>query len=352
MILILIMASFSMGRIRNIMINYVFKRFISLIPILLGVAIIAFLLIHFIPGDPAQTMLGERATPEQVEALRESMGLNDPLHVQFGRFFYKLVHGDMGRSIMTNDFVFSEIRARFPATLELSIFAILFAIIIGIPAGIFAATKQNSWFDNFTMMGALFGVSMPVFWLGLMLIWLFAVELGWFPPSSRIGVGVSLNTITNLLVLDSILQMNWKALVDALHHLVLPAIALGTIPMAIIARMTRSSMLEVLKQDYIRTAYSKGLKKRAVVFRHALKNALVPIITVIGLQFGVLLAGAILTETIFSWPGLGRYLYIGINARDFPVVQGSILFIAFCFVLVNLLVDLSYVIIDPRIQYN
>ena len=334
------------------MLNYTFKRIISLIPIILGVAVIVFLLIHFIPGDPAQTMLGERATPEQVAALRESMGLNDPLHIQFWRFFSKLLHGDMGRSIMTNEFVINEIMLRFPATLELSIFAIIFAVLIGITAGIFAATKQNSWFDNFTMMGALFGVSMPVFWLGLMLIWLFAVRLGWFPPSSRLGIASNIDTITNLLVLDSILQLNWKVLLNALHHLVLPAFALGTIPMAIIARMTRSSMLEVLKQDYIRTAYAKGLNKRVVVYKHALKNALVPIITVIGLQFGVLLAGAILTETIFSWPGLGRYLYIGIKARDYPVVQGSILFIAICFVLVNLLVDLSYATIDPRIQYN
>lgn len=223
---------------------------------------------------------------------------------------------------------------------------------VGIPAGIFAATKQNSWFDNFTMIGALFGVSMPVFWLGLMLIWLFAVILGWFPPSSRFGIGIDLDTITNLLVLDSILQLNWRALLNSLHHLVLPALALGTIPMAIIARMTRSSMLEVLKQDYIRTAYAKGLSKKVVVYKHALKNALVPIITVVGLQFGVLLAGAILTETIFSWPGLGRYLYLGINARDFPVVQGSILLIAITFVLVNLIVDLSYALVDPRIQYN
>ncbi len=334
------------------MTSYIIKRLIALIPVIVGVAVVVFLIVHLIPGDPAQTMLGERATVEALEQLRESMGLNDPLYVQFYRFAKGLLSGDLGRSIMSNNPVWNEISVRFPATLELSIFAMIFAVVVGIPAGIFAATHQNSIFDNLSMLVALIGVSMPIFWLGLMLIWLFGVILGWLPPSSRLSVGVELNFITNIYTLDSILTLNWVALKDTLRHLILPALALGTIPMAMIARMTRSSMLEVLKQDYIRTAYSKGLQDRVVVYKHALKNAFIPIITVIGLQFGVLLGGAVLTETIFSWPGLGKYLVDAIYARDFPVVQGGILFFATTFVFVNLLVDISYAAIDPRIEYS
>lgn len=334
------------------MINYIIKRLLALIPILIGVAVIVFLIVHLIPGDPAQTMLGERATDQALERLREQMGLNDPLPIQFGRYVKDLLRGDLGRSIMSNNPVSHELSQRFPATLELSFFAILFAVFVGVPAGIFAAINQNSWFDNFSMLIALMGVSMPIFWLGLMFIWLFAVELGWFPPSSRIGVGLDFTPITNLYVIDSILQFNFSAFKDVLHHLVLPAIALGTIPMAIIARMTRSSMLEVLRRDFIRTAYAKGLKRKVVIFKHTLKNAMVPIITVVGLQFGVLLGGAVMTETIFSWPGLGKYLVDAIYARDFPIVQGGILFFAGVFVIVNLLVDLSYALFDPRIKYE
>ncbi|RCW51406.1 MULTISPECIES: ABC transporter permease [unclassified Halanaerobium] len=334
------------------MLNYIIKRLLALIPILIGVAVIVFLIVHLIPGDPAQTMLGERATDAQLERLRESMGLNDPLYIQFWRYVKDLLHGDLGRSIMSNNPVISELKIRFPATLELSFFAMIFSVFVGVPAGIFAAINQNSWFDNLSMMVALIGVSMPIFWLGLMFIWLFAVELGWFPPSSRISVETVLNPVTNLYVVDSILNGNFTALIDVLHHLFLPAVALGTIPMAIIARMTRSSMLEVLRQDFIRTAYAKGLKRKAVIFKHALKNALVPIITVVGLQFGVLLGGAVMTETIFSWPGLGKYLVDAIYARDFPIVQGGILFFAGVFVFVNLIVDLSYATVDPRIQYE
>jgi peptide/nickel transport system permease protein len=334
------------------MINYIIKRLLALIPILIGVAVIVFLIVHLIPGDPAQTMLGERATDEALQRLREQMGLNDPLPVQFWRYVKDLLRGDLGRSIMSNNPVSLELSQRFPATLELSFFAMVFAVVVGIPAGIFASVNQNSWFDNLSMLIALIGVSMPIFWLGLMFIWLFAVELGWFPPSSRIGVGMDFTPITNLYVIDSIIQLNFSALKDILRHLVLPAVALGTIPMAIIARMTRSSMLEVLRKDFIRTAYAKGLKRKIVIFKHALKNAMVPIITVVGLQFGVLLGGAVMTETIFSWPGLGKYLVDAIYARDFPIVQGGILFFAGVFVIVNLIVDLSYALVDPRIQYE
>lgn len=334
------------------MVSYITKRLLALIPVIIGVALVVFLIIHLIPGDPAQTMLGERATVESIERLRESMGLNQPLYIQFMNFFRDLLRGDLGRSVMSNNPVMAEISIRFPATLELSFCAMIFAVVVGVPAGIFAATHQNSLFDNFSMLVALIGVSMPIFWLGLMLIWLFAVILGWLPPSSRLSVGIEMEYITNILIIDSILQLNWAAFKDVLSHLILPAIALGTIPMAIVARMTRSSMLEVLKKDYIRTAYAKGVQGRIVVYKHALKNAFIPIITVVGLQFGVLLGGAVLTETIFSWPGLGKYLVDAIYARDFPVVQGGILFFAITFVFVNLLVDISYAAIDPRIEYN
>ncbi len=334
------------------MLNYTLKRIIALLPIIIGVTIAIFLLVHLVPGDPAKTMLGERATPESIKAVRESMGLNDPLYVQFSRYVNKLIHGDLGRSVISNEPVINEIKVRFPATFELALFGMLFAVIVGIPVGIIAATHHNSWFDNISMMGALFGVSMPIFWLGLMFIWIFAVILKILPPSSRLSVGIALHPITNIYLLDSIIQGSWAAFWDSLKHLILPATVMGTIPLAIIARMTRSSMLEVLKKDYIRTAYAKGLTERVVVYKHALRNALIPIITVVGLQFGLLLGGAVLTETIFSWPGLGKYLLTGIYARDFPVVQGVVLFFAIVFVIVNLIVDLSYSLIDPQINYN
>ncbi len=334
------------------MLNYIIKRLFALIPVLIGVLILIFLLIHFIPGDPAISMLGEKASKEQVALVRESLGLNEALHIQFIKYVNRLLHLDMGRSIMSKNPVLVEISQRFPATIELTIFAMFFATFIGVPIGILAAVRHNSWFDSLCMLGALIGVSMPIFWLGLMLIWLFAVNLGWLPASSRLTIGVELNNITNLYILDSILQGNYKALVDSFKHLILPSLALGSIPMAMIARMTRSSMLEVLKKDYMRTAYAKGLKNRVVVLKHGLKNAFIPIITVIGLQVGILLGGAILTETIFSWPGLGKFLIDAIYKRDYPIVQGVILFFSLVFVLVNLLVDLLYITIDPRIEYN
>ncbi|AZR74470.1 peptide ABC transporter permease [Anoxybacter fermentans] len=334
------------------MYSYIVKRILFLIPILLGVSFLVFLMIHLVPGDPAVVMLGEKATPEMLEMVREELGLNDPMLVQYFRFLKRLLHLDLGRAIISNVPVSEEIGQRFPATAELTFFSMLFAVIVGIPVGILAACKQNSIFDNISMLVALFGVSMPIFWLGLMLIWLFSVKLGWLPPSARITVGVELKRVTNLYVLDSLLTGNFKALKDVLSHLVLPSLALGTIPMAIIARMTRSSMLEVLRQDYIRTAYAKGLHSRVVVYKHAFKNALIPIVTVVGLQFGLLLGGAVLTETIFSWPGIGKLSYDAIMARDFPLVQGAVLVISMSFVFINLIVDITYSFIDPRIHYS
>jgi len=299
-------------------------------------------------------MLGERATPEQVEVLRKQLGLNQPLPLQYLTFLENLLRFDLGRSIISGVPIVEEIKTRWSATFELSVAAMLVGIILGIPAGVLAAVRKNSAVDNLTMSGSLLGVSMPVYWLGLLLIYLFAVHLHWLPPSGRISIdeGFSFQPITGFYVLDALLLLNFQVLKDVLSHLVLPALTLSTIPLAIIARITRSAMLSVLSQDYIRTARAKGLLERSVIFQHALKNALLPVVTIIGLQFGTLLGGAILTETIFSWPGIGSWIYEGILARDYPVVQGGVVFVAVAFVLINLLVDLSYVFLDPRIRYK
>ena len=336
------------------MLRYIARRLLSLLPVLLGITLLVFLFLHLIPGDPALVMVGERATPQQVEALRERLGLNEPLPVQYLKLLGGLLRLDLGNSIISGIPVAQEIRNRWPASFELAVASMLFAVMISVPAGIIAAVRKDKWADNAAMSVSLIGVSMPVYWLGLLLIYLFAVFLGWLPPSGRIGVdqGFAFQPITGFFVLDAILQLNFVALGDVLSHLVLPAIALGTIPLAIIARITRSAMLEVLSQDYIRTARAKGLVERWVILKHALKNALLPVITIIGLQFGTLLSGAILTETIFSWPGIGSWIYQGILARDYPVVQGGVVFVSVTFVLVNLLVDLSYAFFDPRIQYK
>lgn len=332
--------------------TYITKRLLNLLPVLLGITLLVFGLLHLIPGDPAVIMLGERATPAQIESLRERLGLNQPLPLQYLAFLTSLLRFDFGTSIITGVPILQEIRTRWPATFELSLAAMLIAILLGIPAGIFAAVRKDSWLDNLTMSGSLLGVSMPVYWLGLLLIYLFAVNTHWLPPSGRLSIGTNFQVITGFYVLDAVLRLNLAAFKDILAHLLLPALTLSTIPLAILARITRGAMLEVLSQDYIRTARAKGLLEHAVIFTHALKNALLPVVTVIGLQFGELLTGAILTEIIFSWPGIGSWIYDGILARDYPVVQGGIVFVAFAFVLINLLVDLSYALVDPRIQYR
>lgn len=334
------------------MINYIIRRLLLLIPVFFGVSLLAFSLLHLIPGDPAKSMLGNKATAAQLQALRSELKLDEPLPLQYGNYISNILHGDLGNSITSQESVINEISTRLPATIELSIFALIIAIIIGVLAGIISAVKRNSWFDHFSMTGALFGVSMPIFWLGLMMIWLFSVELHWLPPSGRLSVNIHLDTITNFYLIDSLLTGNWAAFQDSFIHLLMPGIALATIPMAIIARMTRSSMLEVMNQDYIRTANAKGLAKYLVIFQHALKNAFLPVLTVIGLQFGFLMGGAVLTETIFSWPGVGRYVFQAILSRDYPVVQSTILIIAVMFVLINLITDLLYKFFDPRIRYE
>jgi peptide/nickel transport system permease protein len=297
-------------------------------------------------------MLGERATPENIARVREQLGLNKPIYEQYLTFLGNALRGDLGRSILRQEPVTQEIIRRFPATIELALAALLFAVVVGIPAGVISAVRRGSWFDGTSMLVALTGVSMPIFWLGLMLIYLFSVVLHLLPTGGRLDAGTQFVPITNLVLVDSLLRGNIPVFFQGLRHLLLPALALGTIPMAIIARMTRSSMLEVLGQDYVRTAHAKGLAARTVVVRHALRNAWLPIITVVGLQIGILLSGAILTETVFSWPGIGRWLVDAIYARDYPIVQGVTLVIALIFVVVNLSVDILYALVDPRIRFE
>lgn len=333
---------------------YILKRLLSLVPVLLGITLLVFGFLHLIPGDPAVVLLGERATPDQVAALRSQLGLDKPLPVQYLTFLSNLLRFNLGTSIISGIPIATELRTRWPATFELSLAAMVIALIVGIPAGILAAVRKNRWLDQLAMTGSLLGVSLPVYWLGLLLIYLFAVNLHWLPPSGRLSVevGFAFQPITGFYVLDALLKLNGPLLLDVLSHLVLPALTLGTIPLAILARITRSAMLDTLSQDYIRTAKAKGVPLFRVIGQHALKNALLPIITIIGLQFGTLLGGAILTETIFAWPGIGSWIYQGILERDYPVVQGGVVFVAIAFVLINLIVDLSYSFIDPRIQYK
>jgi len=394
------------------MTTYILRRLAATIPVLFGVSILVFSFVHLIPGDPAVAMLGERATQENVQRLRDQMGLNDPLYTQYFRFLvgkmsfvkvtdamayttrqgdecielgpqqtvchqgglswseektdlqcYRLsaalvchvggvVWGNLGHSIHGNIPVAMELKRRFPATVELSLAALFIAILIAIPAGVISALKRNSAIDTLTMMGALIGVSMPIFWLAILLMYVFGLLLGWFPTGGRLSVNIELQHITGLFLVDSLLTQNWAAFKDALAHLVLPAIALATIPLAIIARMMRSAMLEVLGLDFVRTARAKGLSEKVVVTRHVMRNAMLPVVTVIGIQLGSLMGGAILTETVFAWPGIGKWVFDAISGRDYPIVQSVTLLIALIFVLVNLLVDISYAFLNPRIRYD
>ncbi len=348
--------------------RYIIRRLISVLPTLIGVTFVIFMFQRLIPGDPAIAMLGEHATKENVERIREQFGLNRPIFLdrealaqgdlngffdtQYIRYLGRLIRLDLGESIHRRIPVAETLALRFPATFELALLSMLIAVIIGIPVGIASASRRNSLLDGVTMIGSLVGVSMPIFWLGLMEIMLFAVFLNWLPSGGRLSSGIQLETITNFVLIDSLITNNTPAFIDALQHIVMPAAALATIPMSIIARMTRSSMLDVLQEDYIRTAKAKGLVERVILFKHALKNAFLPVITIIGIQAGTLLAGAVLTETIFSWPGIGKWVYDSILARDYPIVQGATLLIAVVFLVANLLVDISYAMLDPRIHYD
>lgn len=348
--------------------RYILRRLISVLPTLIGVTLIIFLFQRLIPGDPAVAMLGEHATQENVERIREQFGLNRPVFLdrealangdlvgffdsQYVRYIDRLLRFDLGNSIHRRIPVLETLAERFPATMELAVLSLFISLLIGLPIGIASAARRNSTLDGVTMVGSLIGLSMPIFWLGIMEIMLFSVFLQWLPSGGRLSTGVVITPITNFLFLDSILTGNFPGFMDALKHIAMPAMALATIPTAIIARMTRSSMLDVLQEDYIRTATAKGLAERVVLFRHALKNAFLPVITIIGIQMGTLLAGAVLTETIFSWPGIGKWVYDSILGRDYPIVQGVTLLIAIIFLLVNLIVDISYALIDPRISYD
>lgn len=334
------------------MLKYIFKRLVLLIPVILGVSILVFLVMHVFTTDPASIILGQHATAEQVANLREELGLNKPLYLQYFDFIGGIFKGSLGNSLITKTSVTGEILARFPATIELALAAIIIASIVGVIIGVISAVKQNSLVDYLSMVGALLGVSMPIFWLGLMLIILFSVKLHWLPVSGRIQIGMEPVHVTGFYLLDSLITGNMAAFKSSLQHLILPAIALASYSTAIIARMTRSTMLEIVKQDYIRTARAKGLYERVVILKHALRNALIPITTVIGLQLGSLLGGAVLTETVFSWPGVGSYTIDAILKSDYPVVQGSVMILAVVFVLVNLIVDLLYAYLDPRIKYS
>jgi peptide/nickel transport system permease protein len=324
---------------------------LQIIPVLIGVSIVVFFMVRAIPGDPAQILLGQLATQERVEQLRESMGLDKPLIVQYGLFLKDAVQGDLGDSIVTGRPVTTELLARFPATLELTAFAMLIAVLVGVPVGVISAVKQYSWLDKITAVLALTGISMPIFWLAMILIVIFTVNLGLLPFPGRLDSGYSITAITGLVLVDSLLTLNFAGFWNGLLHLIMPALALGTIPMAIITRMTRSSMLEVMGEDYVRTARAKGVVPWRVVFKHALRNAMLPTVTVIGLQTGLLMGGAIVTETIFSWPGVGQIAYESINRRDYAMIQGVVLYGAALFVLVNLLVDILYAVLDPRVRY-
>ncbi len=326
------------------MARYILNRLALIVPIILGVTLIIFLILAFIPGDPAQLMLGEAASAEAVAALRTELGLDKPLLIRYGIFLKQLLQGDLGTSYLQRAPVLKLIVDRLPATLELTLFAMFVGSVIGVVAGIISATKQHSLLDYTAMFISILGVSMPVFWLGIMLILFFSVNLGWLPVSGR-GPGV-------IAALPAILNGDFDPLIQGLRHILLPSITLGTGLAALIARMTRSSMLEIIRQDYVKTAKAKGLPGKLVIWKHALKNALIPVITALGLQFGQLLGGAVLTESIFAWPGLGRLAVDAINARDFPVIQGVVLVITLGVVLVNLIVDLIYTFIDPRIRYS
>lgn len=334
------------------MLQFIATRVSLIIPTFIGVTLLSFALIRLVPGDPIELLAGERGIePERHAQLRAELGLDQPLLVQYGIYISGVVRGDLGRSIVTKEPVLREFLTLFPATIELSLCAMLFALVVGLPVGILAAVKRGSVFDYSAMAVALTGYSMPIFWWALLLILMFSVTLGWTPVSGRMSALFWVDARTGFMLIDSLLSDEKGAFISAVRHLILPSIALGTIPLAVIARMTRSSMLEVLSDDYIRTARAKGMSPFRVVTVHALRNALIPVITVIGLAIGVLFAGAILTETIFAWPGVGKWLVESVRRRDYPVLQGGVLLVATVVMTVNLIVDLLYGLINPRIRH-
>ncbi len=332
--------------------QYIARRLLTLIPVLLGVSLVVFSLIRLIPGDPVTVMLGEKARAEDVARVRAEMGFNRPIYIQYGEWMGRVLRGDLGKSIINHTPVMDELKQRLSATIEMIVVGLLIGVSVGISIGILSAIKRNSWLDVVATLGALIGVSMPIYWLALILIYALAVNHQIFPPSARLDVDLTVTRYTGFLLIDTLLMGNIRAFLNAVWHLILPSFVLSTVIMPILARLTRASMLEVLRQDYVRTAEAKGLRNNVVIMRHALKNALLPIVTVVGLQLGGLLGGALLTETIFSWPGMGLWTYRAILSRDYPIVQGAVLVSALIYVCVNLLVDISYAYLDPRIHYS
>ncbi len=335
------------------MIKFFFKRLVLTVPTFIALMFLTFVAIRMVPGDPVEVRVGERGiSPERLAYFRHELGLDQPVWKQFLDYVWGILHGDFGSSLVTNEKVLSEFVTLFPATVELSFFAMAFAALIGVPAGAMAAARRGSWFDQILMSISVAGYSMPIFWWGLLLVMLVAVNLGWLPVSGRIDpIKFYFEPVTGFMLIDSWLSGQQGAVKDALAHLTLPAIVLGTVPLAVVARMTRSSMLEVLGEDYIRTARAKGLSEGRVYGLHALRNALIPVVTVIGLQVGTLMAGAVLTETIFSWPGVGKWLIEAIGRRDYPALQGGVMLVSTVVILVNLLVDVMYGVINPRIRH-
>ena len=333
--------------------TFIARRLLLLIPILLGLTLLIFVFTRLLPGDPATTLLGERATAENIALVRESLGLDRPLHEQYLQYMGGLLHGDLGRSFITNRDVVDDFMQRFPATIELSLAALLFAIAVGIPMGMLTAKRRGTWVDSAGTILSLIGISIPIFFLGLMLKWLFAIQFPILPDSGRIDlIEYAFPRVTNFMTIDALLAGEWGGFMDALRHLILPGIALGTIPLAIIMRITRASVVDVMNEDYVRTANAKGLPSNVVDSRHVLRNALLPVVTVIGLQLGLLLGGAILTETIFGWGGVGKWIYDAVVNNDYQVIQSGVLVLALIFVLVNLAVDVSYAFLNPRIRYS
>jgi peptide/nickel transport system permease protein len=332
--------------------KYTIRRLLAAIPVLFGLSIVLFAFVHFLPGDPCRSILGQHATVEACNRLRDNLGLDDPLIVQYLEYMGRLLTGDFGASIINNKPFLTEFGIRFPATIELTVAAMIFAVGVGIPLGRLAARHAQGFVDGGVTVISLLGISIPVFVLGLTLVYIFAVQLEWLPTQGRLSPRAQIEYRTGFVLIDALLAGDWATFVDGVQHLILPAIALGSIPMAIITRITRASVLDVNHEDYVRTARAKGLKEKRVDSRHIMRNAWLPVVTVIGLSVGGLLAGAVLTETVFSWPGVGRYVVDAIGNRDYFIVQSSIMIFAVIFLAVNLLVDLSYAYLNPRIRYS
>jgi peptide/nickel transport system permease protein len=335
------------------MLRFIVRRLLLLVPILIGLSILVFVYLRALPGSPAYALLGDRATPAAVRQINHQYGLDKPIYVQYWKYTKNvLLKFDLGTSSQTRQTVTDELKRRFPATVELALGAMIFATLVGIPLGFFAAKRYGTWFDHASLFASLIGISIPIFFLAIILKYVFAVKLGLLPSVGRASVLITFDHPTNFYTLDALLAGNMTAFGDVLKHLVLPAIALGSIPLAIIARITRAAVLDVQNEDYVRTARAKGVAPLTVDRRHVLRNALLPITTIIGLQVGLLLSGAVLTEKVFAWPGVGSWLVDAISYRDYPVLQGGILFLAVIFVLVNLIVDVTYAIINPRIRLS